>query len=434
MLHSELGRFCTFLALLTFAGCACPHKETSSQPAPAAKVFDIRKFGARGDGKTLDTKALQAAFDACGEAGGGTVTIPPGTYLSQPLFMRNKTTLQIDKRATLLATDNRDDFLNPAKTNGPVTSGSFLAFINGKDLSDISITGKGAIDGAGAKWWVPAEEARRKVPGYTLPRPKMVVLTGCKRVRVTDVTLQNAPCFNLVPWDCEDVLIDGITILAPSNSPNTDGIDPSVSRNVTITHCRIDVGDDNVAIKSGARMPGREFACENITVTDCVFLHGHGMSIGSDTSGGVRNVRVERCTFQDTENGIRIKSPRGRGGRVENLYYGDITMKNVDPAITITCYYPKIPAQDEAQPVTDQTPSFRDITIKNVVATSPKSAGVIVGLPESLITNVLLENVQISSTTGLTVRNAKAVKLKHVRVNPKKGEALLTDNALLEHL
>jgi polygalacturonase len=406
----------------------------SGGPAPAnPKVFDVRQFGAAGDGKTLDTAAILKAIDACDKAGGGVVRLPAGTYLSQPIVLQSKTTLQVDEGATLQATTEHADFM---KTPGDWLNakGGFTPFISGKGLTDIAIAGKGTIDGAGGAWWEPAEEARRKTPGYTLPRPNLIVLSGCKNVRITGVTIQNSPKFHLVPTDCEDVLIEDVTFKAPSTAPNTDAIDPSVSRRVRINRCTIDVGDDNVAIKSGRAMPGRTFACEDITVTDCTFLHGHGMSIGSETVGGVRNVTVERCMFKDTENGIRIKSPRGRGGTIENLRCTDITMTNVDPAITITCYYPKIPAEDATQPMTPETPIFKDIQIANLTATCPKEAGIIIGLPESLVTNVSLTNVRISAQTGLTIRNAKAVRLKDVRVEVQKGQPILLDNAQVEGL
>jgi polygalacturonase len=252
---------------------------------------------------------------------------------------------------------------------------------------------------------------------------------------VRDVTLQNSPTFHLVPTDCEDVVITNVTILAPEHSANTDAIDPSISRRVLITKCFIDVGDDNVAIKSGHKVEGREFACEDITIENCTFKHGHGVSIGSETPGGVRNVIVRNCTFENTDNGLRIKSPRGRGGRVENIVYSNITMKAMSPtAITITAYYPKIPATDGAQPVTDTTPMFRNIRISNVKGSATKAAGVIVGLPESLITNVVLENVQLTALEGLTIRNAKGVQLKNVRIHQKQGDKISVQNADVQGL
>ena len=414
--------------------------ESSSTSAPASsKVFDVRQFGALGDGKALDTAAIQKALDECGKAGGGTVRFPAGTYLSQPISLHSKTTLLLDRGATLKATDDPKDYLPASVTWEDILQGRargpFANFVNGKDLVDVTITGQGTIDGSGARWWVPAEEARRKVPGYTLPRPNQIRISGCKGLKVTGVTLQNSPKFHLVPEDCEDVLIENVTILAPAGAANTDAIDPTMSRRVTITKCQIDVGDDNVAIKAGKKMPGREFTCEDITITDCIFKHGHGLSIGSETAGGVRNLTVKRCSFEGTENGLRIKSPRGRGGRVENLVYEDITMTNVEGAITFTCYYPKIPKTDAAQAVTAGTPSFGNIRIRNLTATSTRAAGVIVGLPESPISGVVLENVQITAaTTGLAIQNAKGIQLKKVQVTAKEGPPFVVEDAQVEGL
>jgi polygalacturonase len=409
-------------------------------PSPAlAKDFDVRQFGARGDGKTLDTPSIQKALDACGKAGGGVVRLPAGTYLSAPIWLPSRTTLLIEQGATLKATDDPKDYLPRDVTWDDIlagrSKGPFTNFVNGKNLTDVTIDGKGTIDGSGARWWEPAEEARRKVSGYTLPRPNLIRIVNCKRLHVSGVTLKNSPKFHLVPENCEDVLIENVTILAPEGAANTDAIDPSASRRVTIRKCLIDVGDDNVAIKAGKKMPDRDFACEDITITDCTFKHGHGLSIGSETAGGVRNLTVKRCTFEGTDNGIRIKSPRGRGGKVENLLYEDLSMKDVKGAITFTCYYPKIPQTDAAQPMTAETPAFRQIRVKHLTATSSSAAGVIVGLAESPISDLVLENVRISSaTTGLVIRNAEAIKLRDVKVAPRDGPPFIVQDAKVEGL
>jgi polygalacturonase len=403
-----------------------------------ARVYGVREFGAKGDGTTLDTAAIQKALDACGNAGGGTVRLTAGTYLSQPLVLRTRTTLQLDAGATLKATDEPKDYLPADVTWEQVLAGSskgpFKPFVGGKDLVDTSIIGKGTIDGSGAKWWVPAEEARRKVSGYTLPRPNLVVLNRSKNIRMAGITLLNSPKFHFVPTECEEVIIEDVTVLAPQGAANTDGIDPSACRNVKITRCLIDVGDDNIAIKAGKKIEGREFACENIEVTDCVFKHGHGLSIGSETVGGVRGVTVKNCRFEGTENGIRIKSRRDRGGAVEDISYSDITMTNVYPALSFAGYYQdssqlNFLKDDPALPVTETTPKFRNIRISNLTAMSTKSAGVIVGLPESLIINFILENVHITAATGLTIANAQGVELKNVTVTVKKGEPFILHKA-----
>jgi polygalacturonase len=393
------------------------------------RVFDVREHGAKGDGKSLDTDAIQKALDACGKASGGTVLLPPGTYLSGPLVLRTKTKLLVESGATLRATDDPADYKRNDKP------GTFDPFLSGKDLEDVTIAGRGVIDGAGQRWWVGAEAARQKKSGYTLPRPNMIVLTRVKNLVVRDVTLQNSPKFHLVPTECDGVTVSNVTILAPEDSPNTDGIDPSMSRRVTITGCTIDCGDDNIAIKASKKVEGREFACEDITVTDCTFKHGHGMSIGSETAGGVRNVRLKNCTFEDTDNGIRIKSDRSRGGRVEDVVYEDIKMTNVRGALSISCYYPKAPLKDEAKPVRETTPRYSGIVIRNLTATSTREAGIIAGLPESPIDGVALENVSIKAAkTGLEIRNARRIKVKNSKIEPRSGEPYVVRDSEVEGL
>jgi polygalacturonase len=406
----------------------------------AGKIFAVRSFGAKGDGTTLDTKAIQKALDECGKAGGGTVSFSAGTYVSQPLTLRTKTTLQLDEGATLLASTNQADFMKvPGDWLKASSSSDFIALLSGKDLEEITVTGKGAIDGSGSVWWEEAEKARGRISGFTLPRPNLFTLQRCKNVRVTGIILRNAAKFHFVPTECEDVWIEGVTVLAPERAANTDGIDPSNCRNVVITKCLIDVGDDNVAIKSGKKVEGREFGCENIVVTNCVFKHGHGMSIGSETIGGVRNLIVRDCTFDGTDNGLRIKSRRERGGKVENILYENCTLTNVHPAISIAAYYQqstrdKFPKDDKAQPITETTPFFRNITIRNITGSSTGPAGLIVGLPEAPVENLVIENVTIHGKEGLTIANAKGVRLKNVKVTAKYGEPVIVHNAEVEGL
>jgi polygalacturonase len=406
--------------------------------APAPKNFNVKEFGATGDGKTFDTAAIQKALDTCGKVG-GTVQFPPGTYLSKPLTLGTQTTVQLDKGATLLASSDQNDFM---KTPGDWTKAKgsdFISFISGKELTGVSFTGAGVIDGNGKVWWEEAEKARQKVSGFTLPRPNLLTLNRCTKTKLTGITLQNSPKFHFVPTDCEDLVIEGVTVLAPEHAANTDGIDPSNCRNVTFTKCTFDTGDDDIAIKSGKKVEGREFGVENITVTDCIFKHGHGMSIGSETVGGVHNVTVKNCTFEDTDNGLRIKSRRERGGRVENITYENCTIKNCHPAISIMTYYQnsthdKFPKDDKAQPMTDTTPQFKNITIKNITGNSTKEAGLIVGLPESPIENVTLENVTLSGKEGLTIANAKSVVLKNVKITPESGDPIVLFNTTGEGL
>ncbi|HEY1718623.1 MAG TPA: glycoside hydrolase family 28 protein [Verrucomicrobiae bacterium] len=420
--------------VLTFAMTCCATESST----PAAKIFNVREFGAKGDGMNFDTAAIQAALDACTNSG-GTVEFPKGIYLSKPLTLHSKTTVKLDAGATLQASTNQVDFMKiPGDWLKAKGNGDFVPFIGGRNLTDVTFTGGGVIDGSGSAWWGEAEKARQIKSGYTLPRPNLIEIEKSKNLRLENITLQNSPKFHFVPADCEDVVVSNVTILAPEHAANTDAIDPS-GRRMLFTKCKIDVGDDNIAIKAGKKIPSHEFESEDITVTDCVFLHGHGMSIGSETVGGVRNVIVKNCTFENTENGIRIKSDVRRGGIVENISYSDITMSNVAPAITFTSYYANDSSKDAARsaatgenaapPAGEKIPIYRNIRISNLTATCQKSAGVILGLPENCISNVVFENVQISAPKGMTIRNAKGIQFKNSKIMAAGGAAVILENA-----
>lgn len=402
--------------------------------AVQAKELDVRSFGAVPDGKTDCTTAIQKALNVCGGTG-DTVKFAAGTYLSKPLVIRTKTTILLEAGATLLASPVQADYLKDGNDWLKATSSSeFMPFILGEDLTDVTITGQGVIDGNGAVWWGEAEKARQRIPGYTLPRPNLMAFNRTKNLHLSRIKLTNSPKFHLVPTDCENVMIDGIQIVSPEGAANTDGIDPGNCRNVTITRCLIDTGDDDIAIKSGRKIEGRAFGCENITVTDCTFLHGHGLSIGSESIGGIRGLTVKNCTFDGTENGLRLKSRRGKGGLVQDILYSDITMTNVRPAISFVCYYQdssqaKFPTNDVAQPVTRTTPIFRNIRITNVTAHATGEAGKIVGLPESQVENVVLDNVHLFASTGMTIVNAKGVQFLNSAITVENGAPIDAFNA-----
>jgi polygalacturonase len=385
-------------------------------------TFNVRDYGAQGDGQALDSPAIQNAIDACAKAGGGIVRLASGAYLSKPLFLHgNNITLQLDAAAVLQGTGKFADY--------QTSSGDGAGLINADGLTNVAISGTGTIDGAGASWWPAAKEAKKTGSPEPRRRPKMVNFHHCHGVTVRDVTLRNSPSFHLVPVDCDDVLIDHVTVISPANSPNTDAIDPSACRNVRILNCVLDVGDDNVAVKAGHAVAGREYCCQDITVSNCACLHGHGISIGSETSGGVSNFTVIHCTFDGTTSGIRIKSERGKGGRVENILYRDLVMKNVRRPIDIACYYPKIPKIDATQPITSRTPAYRDIRVEKLTGDGTESAGFIVGLPESPIRGVTLSKVHLTAVTGLLVKNAENVDLKNVTIEVQQGKPVIIENA-----
>jgi polygalacturonase len=341
-----------------------------------ADVCNPRDFGAVGDGMHDDTDAVQAALDSC--IGGGTVCVSPGTYLIRPIVINgNGVTLRLDVGATLLGSPNLIDY----------ASNMNLILANGK--ADIAILGGGTIDGSGAAFW-----------GHE-PRPRLIRLRRCERVLVQGVTLQNSPTFHLVPEDSDDVTIDSVTILAPPTSPNTDGIDPG-GRNINISNCYIDTGDDNIAIKAGTGVH-----VNGVTVHDCTFLHGHGLSMGSELNGGVENFVAQNIRFDGTDNGLRIKTDRTRGGIVNNVSYDTITMHNVRRIIDIAGYYPEStiprPFTDPPQPITDTTPQYSNILISNLTSdgggNGTPNGAFFIGVPEAPITRVLLQNVTLARAT-----------------------------------
>ena len=361
-----------------------------TRSANTGNTLDVRQFGARGDGATFDTLALQKALDAAGASGGGTVRVPAGT------------TLLLEEGAVLRASDDPRDFITGA--GGP--DGGVLNLINAKRLTDVAITGHGVIDGSGQRWWRTADAAKESGGHSDYERPRLLNFVNCQRVTIEGVTLRNSPMFHLILNHCDTVAVRDVTITAPPDSPNTDGIDPAGCHDVTITGCRIDTGDDDVAIKSFRTGMGSS----HITISHCAIGHGHGISIGSETVGGVSDVLVEHCTFEGTRYGFRIKSGRGRGGLVENIRVNDVQMRDVDPAIDIMCYYPNPPLGDVPQPVAPGTPMYRHIHIENLTASCPREAGLIIGLPESPILDCTLTNVHVSSSSPFVIRDARVVQ------------------------
>jgi polygalacturonase len=238
----------------------------------------------------------------------------------------------------------------------------------------------------------------------------------------------NSPFWTVVPYYSDDVTIRNVRITATLPSPNTDAIDPFSSSNVVIDHVYADVGDDNVAIKSGqVNSPGPDDPSKNITITDCTFEHGHGVSIGSEIAGGVQNVRVERVSFKGTDQGVRIKANRDRGNDVSNIVFKDITMDGVKTSILISEYYPKAMPDGpvDAAPVTRLTPKFHNIRIENIKSINSPWAGVIVGLPESHVTDIELKNVDIQATKGFQVGYAD-VKTDGFKVTTTDGSKPIT--------
>jgi hypothetical protein len=377
--------------------------------------------GAYADGNHKDTKAIQAALDSIANLGGGTVHFTKGVYLTGPFVLKgNNLIVQIDSGATILASSNMKDYYpDGADTTLPLTNTK--NFISASGFRNMTIQGKGTIDGQGSYWWPTLD---------TPPRPRLLELDKGVHLEVKEVTLTNSPKFHLCPSHCYDVYIHDIRIIAPSNSPNTDGIDPGISHKVLITNCYIDNGDDNIAFSPSSSDPGWTSASTNIIIKNNTFMHGHGVSIGSYTQGGVDSMLVDSCTFTNTDNGIRIKSQRDRGGNVHGITYSNLTMTNVRYPIYFTAFYSGIPAQsaDTLFPITSTTPYFHDIKIINLTSTNTASnsvAGIIVGVPEEPFNNISLQNVKLTAYKGIQLRNASISVSDTMLINVTSGPRLI---------
>ncbi|MBN1976211.1 MAG: glycoside hydrolase family 28 protein [Anaerolineae bacterium] len=414
-------------------------------------AFSIRDYGAVGDGQTLDTPAIQATIEACSRAGGGTVYIPAGSHVTGSIFLKRNITLYLDAGATLLGSLETADY--PAvdshwegashKTHAPL--------IGGNDLENVAVVGRGSIDARGAFWW---EMLRERT--LDRPRPRLISFGRCTNVLIEGITLTNSPSWTLHPFNCENVTVNKVTIVNPANSPNTDGINPESCRNVHIANRHVDVGDDCVTIKSGMERDRERLSpCENITITNCTMVHGHGgVVIGSEMSGDVRNVVISNCVFMGTDRGIRLKSRRERGGLVEDIRVTNVVMKDVLCPFIMNLFYgcgawgsDKI-SDKAAWPVNEGTPRFRHVHLSDVTARAVQyAAAFIYGLPEMFVEDVSFSNVAVSMAldaeagdpamapdmepmqrAGFFACNARGLRFHNVEVTDHLGPALiLTD-------
>lgn len=388
-------------------------------PSIPNKTFTIKDYGAVGDNQTDNTKAIQETINSAANVGGGKVVIPGGIYLCGPLQFANNINLSIEENAIL-------SMLPIDKYPGGTTDGT--AFITGLKLHDIAISGKGMIDGQGSPWWPLAKTTNAK-------RPRMIAFRDCERVLIEHVKMINSPMFHItVGGKSSNVTVRDVIIRAPAStdpvnpSHNTDACDVSGSK-ILIQRCDISVGDD-------------DFTCggntSDVMITDCTYGYGHGVSIGSPTKGGVSNITVQNCTFNNTEFGIRIKSDRDRGGKLQNLTYRNLKMTNVGIPILIYASYmakdkkyrdlqkitPEIAETYPSAPVTDLTPSYSNITFDTITATVEKGkrAGLIWGLPEAALSNITFKNVTITADNPFGVFFAKEVKFENCFFNTKEGK------------
>jgi polygalacturonase len=413
--------------------------------------YNVLDYGAVADSEHLCTPSIAAAIAAASRAGGGTVYFPAGHYLTGPVRLRSHLTLLLDAGAELDFSDRFEDYLPMVPSRWEGTSvHNFAPLLYAYGDSCIAITGRGAINGNGRRWWdfamgkgdtsgrahwaaiftannrgiVKPDDSAWMERGFL--RPPCVQFLHCDNVLLQGVTFRNPPFWTINPEFCTNVTVTGVTIANPK-SPNTDGINPESCRFVHISDCHIAAGDDCITIKSGKDRDGRNLAapCEDITITNCTMLAGHGgVTIGSEMSGDVRRVVVSNCVFDGTDRGIRIKTARGRGGIVEDVRVDNVIMDHVNTqAIVLDMQY----GGSRPEAVSERTPRFRRFTFSHITG-SAQTAGLVNGLEEMPPDEVVLSDVRLETETGFVLRHAGDVAFHQVSIRTRRGPAIEADS------
>lgn len=438
-------------------------------------VFNnVKDFGVVGDGITDNSDAINKAIDFCKKNNGGTLYFPSGIYYTKPIELIDNLTLYLETGTELKFSNDFNDY-SPVFTRWEgVECYALHPCIFGKDIKNFNITGHGTINGQGEAWWneykskrkenrlSPESEIEKKLallnPEFEesgsggggremqFLRPPLIQLVNCKSITLDGFTAQNSPFWNIHLVYCNDAAINNVKFINPKDAPNTDGLDVDSSCNIRISNCLFDVGDDCLCLKSGMDADGRRVGkpTENVTITNCTMLNGHGgIVLGSDIAGGIRNVTVSNCIFIGTDRGIRIKSRRGRGGIVEDIHFNNIVMRSVISPFVINMFYECGAGDDEQElfskkklSITDATPEVKNISIANITAREVKgAAGFFYGLPEMPIKNLRLDNVVVEMNDDHSDDGAVAAMVRNISFKNKTGIVCgYLDNAVFNNV
>ena len=473
-------QFC-FAGLISLSTISPSYSQFSpkiKEPLFKKDTFNIISYGAKADGITLNTNSINEAINACSKNGGGVVLVPNGLWLTGPVVLQSNTNLCIAKDALLQFTADFNQYKLVESNYEGLPAYRNQAPLSAVNAENIAITGEGIIDGNGGAWrmvnrdrqsdiewnklvasggivstdgklWYPSEKSVKGsqtknagviIAGKTAKdyedikdflRPNLLVFNGCKSVLLQGVTFQNSPAWCLHTLLCDQLTVRNINVKNPWYAQNGDGIDIESCTNVLVEGSTFDVGDDGICIKSGRDEAGRKRGkpTANVLVRNCAVYHAHGgFVIGSEMSGGAKNIYVTDCTFMGTDIGLRFKTTRGRGGVVENIHASNINMKDiVNEAILFDMYYfakppsagPEALAKVETFPVTEATPQFKDFYIDNIVCMGASKAVFIRGLPEMHIANINMRDMVMQTKSGIECSEATGISFKNVQLATK---------------
>jgi exo-poly-alpha-galacturonosidase len=388
--------------------------------------FLITDYGAVADGSTLSTRAIQSAIDSCVSQGGGTVVVPEGVFLSGALFLKQGVDLYIGKNGVLKGTVNPENYPQVFTRWEGVECEWTSALINAFNMTSVHLTGEGTIDGSGDQWM---ERYPRNSPELKVGRPRLIAIQNCTNVLVSGLSLKNQACWGLFILYSSHVVVENLIIRAEHNIISSDGIDIDSGEDICVSECDIDVNDDCIAIKSGKDEDGRRVnrPAEDIRIEKCRFRYGHGgVSMGSEMSGGIRNVEIRNCIAEaDNWAPIRFKSQPSRGGIVENITYRDMVLKDTRKAFEFNMEWRMVPPLN---PPSDPLPIVRNVNIINVSGTV-QSVGDMHGLKDSPIRNVTFKNCVITALEGFILENVKDIDLTGLTLNVAEGEPIIYKNS-----
>lgn len=439
------------------------------RPSIPFTKFSIIDYGAQEGGKVKCTQAIQTAINTASKSGGGIVIIPDGKWLTGAIHFESNINLYLSKNAELLFSQDFNDYLPVVfSRHEDVECYKYSAFIYADGKENIAITGEGVLNGQGKSWWsfktekksveqelfemakngIPVEQRIFDGTNGKALRPAFFQTMRCKNILVEGVTFLYGAFWTITPTYCENVIVRDIRIITEGeygHTPNGDGVNPSSSRNVLIENCEFDTGDDCIAIKAGRDTDGLRVnkPTENIVVRNCVGLQGHGgIVIGSETSGSIRNVYAENCKFTGTDRIVRLKTARGRGGTLENMWFKNLTGENIQlEAIHLNMLYTgkRLPAQE----VSSATPAIRNIHFENITCLSGKTYAIeMLGLPERLIENVSFSHIVATTEKGVNLSDARGVELKNSSftsntlpvINITNGTNILFDSMMVPNI